>query len=863
MNRETFRKKIEQELKTLNKEQTIKFAWHCAVRALPFLGSQGNFDFWDIKDRQARINTIFYALDVNSAAYTVYADYVWAAYAAADSDYDVSIAESDSYTAAICAAAAAYAADDTYITNAYTPYTTPDAYISYAAWAGAVAAIVAIKNNINLEITILQDLQALKEGRGQSTSTDVYGEIWNNFQKALETEGCAYWGKLYQNIFDNRFEVDQESLERRMSIPNEKRGQGAAAVAKFLEDMEAKGAVRLNEARIIILGEKGAGKTCLARRLIDPDAPMTTDEESTPGVDTTLWKLEKENINVRIWDFAGHTVTHTVHKFFLSKRCLYIIVYDGRSEERNRLQYWLDHMKNYGGDSKAIMLVNQRDQNRVDIPIYSLKEQYPIEEVYTFSIQDDINELNKFRNKVAGFIQHNPSWEKQKIPTDYYDVKEELEEFFVKGKKERGREHITKEEFDKIAERHNVDNIEELLTDLHELGVSFWYKDMEEFNTLILNPEWISHGVYKIINWLSNNEKFSLSIDDFRFVFSEDKNRYPEKQHKFLFKLIMHYELGYETKSGDRLILPHLLNEDRLEKLPVFSVGDSLMLRYEAEQPLPPNTISRFIVRHNQEIKKENKNYLVWRYGVILEDGKGSIALIREEDRTINVSVKGQDKTNYISVLRETLNTIFNSYKSEKPELQYRIMRFGLIPSIVETKYPLWLSDRQIMNHNKWLKPYFDYITGQDIPMIGVVNNYKIEVGNLIMGDRNQLIDDKSSHTTFNFHNCNINLQGSMNELSLLLAEGGNKEEALELENAAKALELAEKCKSPEEVKKKGIASRLQRLVKDLEDEDSKLHKTVKGIKHGIGIAQDIAKGYNDIAQWAGLPQVPKPFLKK
>jgi len=64
-------------------------------------------------------------------------------------------------------------------------------------------------------------------------------------------------------------------------------------------------------------------------------------------------------------------------------------------------------------------------------------------------------------------------------------------------------------------------------------------------------------------------------------------------------------------------------------------------------------------------------------------------------------------------------------------------------------------------------------------------------------------------------------------------------------------------------VKKKGIAGRLQRLVEDLEDEDSKLHKTVKGIKHGIGIAQDIAKGYNDIAQWAGLPQVPKPFLKK
>ena len=66
------------------------------------------------------------------------------------------------------------------------------------------------------------------------------------------------------------------------------------------------------------------------------------------------------------------------------------------------------------------------------------------------------------------------------------------------------------------------------------------------------------------------------------------------------------------------------------------------MLRYKAEQPLPPNTITRFIVRHNQEIKKEGKTYLVWRHGVVLENGKGTIALVREENRTISVSVKGR-----------------------------------------------------------------------------------------------------------------------------------------------------------------------------------------------------------------------------
>lgn len=261
--------------------------------------------------------------------------------------------------------------------------------------------------------------------------------------------------------------MDQDALARRINVPKEIQEQGAAAVANFLEEMEEKGAKRLNEARIIILGEKGAGKTCIARRLIDPDAPMTKDDESTAGVNTMPWKLEHENINVRIWDFAGHTVTHAVHQFFLSERCLYIMVYDGRSEKRNRLEYWLNHMKNYGGDSKAIILVNKRDQHTGDISINTLNEQYSIAGNYTFSIRDDKADLEAFRNDVTSFIQNNPSWNKQEIPKNYYLVKEKLEKLFTKCDKGKGKEHITKEDFEKIALEHEVDNTDNLLKDLH------------------------------------------------------------------------------------------------------------------------------------------------------------------------------------------------------------------------------------------------------------------------------------------------------------------------------------------------------------------------------------------------------------
>ena len=285
------------------------------------------------------------------------------------------------------------------------------------------------------------------------------------------------------------------------------------------------GGQRLNEARILILGDKGAGKTCVARKLIDLNAPMTTDRESTPGVDTSTWKLSKENMNVSIWDFAGHTVTHAVHQFFLSERCLYILVYNGRTEDTSSLDYWLDHMKNYGGDSEAIILVNERDKHHNEIPINRLKEQYAIAGVYYLNVEKDNEKFETFRKEVADYIVNNPSWENQVIPKSYYKVKEELEKCFTNNKNEKAQEQITKEAFDVIAKKHEIEDSERLLQDLHALGVSLWYKGMEKYNTLILNPEWISDGVYQIINRVHDHKTHEISLSDFKRVFAKEKDK--------------------------------------------------------------------------------------------------------------------------------------------------------------------------------------------------------------------------------------------------------------------------------------------------------------------------------------------------
>jgi len=892
MDDKDFKNQIEIELKTINKNDIVFFSWICAVRALPYLCSNGNLNYWG-DERMKHLYSIFRALDLSyqktflSNFYSfnpiierknsIYFDTnnaVLSAFAAAFESLNI-----PAYSYA--ASAAAYVAHSASIATT----DTIDSY-SFSAAADVVFSLSeSISNNLTassayapIRKNLLTDLKRIQEGQTTfDNHINFHGVIWKNFQQALKKEGCSYWGRLYEDVFKNSFQLDKEALERRMNVPPEIREHGAAAVASYLEELEKAGSKNLNEARIIILGEKGSGKTSLARRLINPNVDMPTDAQSTAGVDTTIWRPDNEDINAHIWDFGGHTVIHAVHQFFLSERCLYILVYDGRAEERNRIEYWLNQMKNYGGDSKVFILVNRRDVHSPYIPINKLKEKYPIAGYHIFSIKDDKNELEKFRMVIIEHIKNNPSWSNQMIPANYFNVKKELQQRFADNS-DRNEEYIDIDEFYRIANKNKIEKIEELLKSLHALGICLRYENMAGFDTLVLNPEWISNGIYKIINWVHGQSKFSIAQTEFLNVFEKETNRFPKAKHRFLYELMKCYELAYETAGRDSLIIPHLMPEDRPDILPDFPVGDSLMLRYKAEQPLPLDTITRFIVRHNEDINQ----FLVWRYGVVLEDGGGSSALVREftDEREITVSVKGDDRTVYLNKLRTSLNSIFNLYKSKKPDLEYRIDRFGQIQDLerfgvrvhvddvaeiskqMEGIIPLWLPDSKIYNHFIDGRPYYDDMTGKEIYMNYSVHNYHITAESFIQGGQGNTID-RSIRSTFNFHNCNISLQGNLNDLASSLKRKGEAEEAEVLEEAAKALAEAEQHKTPEEIKKKGIAAKLKRIVDDLNNEDSNLSKTIKGIKHGISIAQDIAKGYNDIAQWIGLPQVPKPFLGK
>lgn len=660
-----------------------------------------------------------------------------------------------------------------------------------------------LKNSQSVSNLLYADAVLLQENRFDKLNNDTswYGEAWKKWLDFLRELGGEYWADWYVQLFEDRFQViDKVELDQHLSFPSELLDKELNISAQWMMKMAEKGAKHLNEARIILLGEKGAGKTSLARRLINPNAAMPKKEESTEGVDVTNVKLRaisrqipiNRDANVHIWDFAGHTITHAAHRFFLSERCLYIIVYDGRTEGRNRLTYWLDHVRNYGGKSRVLILVNLQDDHRPEIAENYFKEHYADQKCafWSFSIQNDKARLNEFKAYLANIISTDPSWD-QKIPADYFLIKEQLENVFEKEHKN----HITRHEFEIISNNIIASEREILLKSLTCLGICLWYPDIKDIDLLVLNPEWITRGIYRIINWLREKGRADVSLKKFKMIFRTSKTDYPNSKHLFLYELMQKYELAYKKAYEDSIVIPQCLPEDKpkKEELPFFPPETSLYVEITANKyggndsrlTFPPDVLPRFIVRRNEYLR----DLPIWRYGAVLKKGNVT-ALIEQDEFLIRIHVKGRERSDFLDELLYTLLTVLNNYRSfilEKPEISCRVTSSN---GSSREMIPL----NQVINLVKHMKKeniteFFDIARNMEIPLNNAKMYSNSKVNNFFINPNQVIFDSQinSENVQSNVYN-NIDISELINGLKLIKEASTDKDSEI-LERAIKEIE--------------------------------------------------------------------------
>ena len=123
--------------------------------------------------------------------------------------------------------------------------------------------------------------------------------------------------------------------------------QGTNAILNYFSELEQQGEDHLFEAKVLIVGEGGAGKTSLERRLYQPDLDLPPPEATTRGIDIFRHAFTHSSgrpFRINVWDFGGQEIYASTHRFFLTRRSLYVLVDSTRQDARTAtdFQYWLD-----------------------------------------------------------------------------------------------------------------------------------------------------------------------------------------------------------------------------------------------------------------------------------------------------------------------------------------------------------------------------------------------------------------------------------------------------------------------------------------------------------------------------------------
>jgi GTPase SAR1 family protein len=358
--------------------------------------------------------------------------------------------------------------------------------------------------------------------------------------------------------------------------------------------------------------------------------------------------IDGVSIKAHFWDFGGQEMMHSTHQFFLSTRCLYVLVLDGRKEEDS--EYWLNFIRSFGGTSPVLVVLNKIDDNEgFEVNRKFLIEKYPNIVGFHRTSCLDSRGVEEFYSDLQKAML-NVELIKTKWGQSWFDVKthiEALEENF-----------INRDRFIGICDRFKVElSARDVLANyLDDLGIAIYFEDFNLNEIHTLKPEWVTNGVYKIVTSKELGEKKGL-IDINAISQLLSGNDYPSSTHRYIIELMKKFELSYQLDNT-------LLVPSRFEvQEPSFELNSNDILHFEFHYSfLPLSIIDTFIVKSHYDIKDS----LRWRSGVVLEDRSTqtqAVIKVDNREKEIKISVIGEQKRDFFAVIRKRFYEINSKFK--------------------------------------------------------------------------------------------------------------------------------------------------------------------------------------------------------
>jgi len=711
------------------------------------------------------------------------------------------------------------------------------------------------------------------------------------------------------------------------SPPREVCQQGLAAIRSFFEQQRQQGSAPLLEARVLIVGDGGSGKTTLCKKLCDPDYRVPQQEKETLGVSTDrslafpVEGVSDRQLTAHLWDFGGQPIQYMIHQYFLTGGCLYVLVADDRKGE-TEFDYWLWVISILGKDHETgtpspllIVLNSPEGHELTQTDVAKLQGAFPELPIHTANVNlaGPSEPIRELRTRIQGLVMSLPNVH-SKVPALWAIVRDSL--------KERPEPHISYAEY--LRECKDAGLVDEsscrvLSRTLDALGTILHRTDdpiLEDF--VVLRPNWLLDAFYVV---LSDSE---LEASSGRFskewIFTRWKARgYSIDECLRLLQLMSreHFELCFPVPgSDDEFVTAQLL--PRRAPVSEWDPGDALEMRYVYEHR-PKGLMARLIVRLNDWIvTTEDGHPWVWRTGVVVAL-QGAQAHVEEKraDRDgadrIEIRAQGPDRARRDLMLRLRIE-LDSIHQTSFPGLSVET----LIPCGCEdtsSRCPskffeaseldklLRFDQRMVFctQHGKprailsMLEGVADSVSSDDVPPMVLAQAARADESRIwaSMADLCKMLRSAQAlppriynqATASSEADPNVSVQISIrlqNELAALrgalgplledlqdgaaeLPEGERKRIALELTPVQGAVKEIGSVQSPDALRESGALDRIRSFVEKLGDTTTAAGKAFESIENGAKTAQKIGRLYNGIADTIGmgLPKLPEVLVGK